>query len=283
MSPNGAEQQIDHLILLVHGVGKHEENWFNKINKINVLFQNVCDFTQSTPNAKNVKFVGVEWHSALHQKTDTLIHKVSPPTIPSVRSLLNHTVFDLLFWSSPTWSQHIYTEVGQQLNKAYAEFIATHPSFRGKVHILAHSLGSMITYDILCHQPKDSHPDYDEAEGNVATEVDLENSTISPRKPSISSTSTTPATPSTPARSSPSSPEISDEESADQVIEVLDKIDREEVKSKNGTDVLFNGCRFDFKLKPGMFNISEYSSVPTAHKSYWNHRDVMFFIAENLP
>ncbi|EGG15978.1 DDHD domain-containing protein [Cavenderia fasciculata] len=146
------EKNIDHLILLVHGIGKHEENWRSKIAKVNTLFESVC---KATFIEKNIKFVGVEWHSALHLKTDALIQKVTPPSIPVVHALINHTLLDILFWTSPTYSQTIYTEVGDQLNAVYQNFIKEHPTFTGKVHVLAHSLGSMITYDILCHQPFD--------------------------------------------------------------------------------------------------------------------------------
>ncbi|EFA82204.1 DDHD domain-containing protein [Heterostelium album PN500] len=148
------QQPVENLILLVHGIGKHEEKWQDKITKINVMFQNVCNSAGLT--TRNTKFVGVEWHSALHSKTDTLIGKVTPPSIPVVHSLVNHTILDILFWASPTYSQTIYSEVGEQLNEKYREFIKANPNFKGKVHILAHSLGSVIAFDILCHQKRNS-------------------------------------------------------------------------------------------------------------------------------
>ncbi|KYQ88831.1 DDHD domain-containing protein [Tieghemostelium lacteum] len=145
-----AHSPIDHLVLVVHGIGKHEENWVNKLSKINILFQSVAKITNQQ---QNVKFVGVEWHSALHSKTDKYIEKITSPGIPVIRSMVNHTILDLLFFTSPTYSQTIYTEVGTQLNEIYDDFIKKNPTFIGKVSILAHSLGSMICYDILCNQP----------------------------------------------------------------------------------------------------------------------------------
>ncbi|EGC33710.1 hypothetical protein DICPUDRAFT_92366 [Dictyostelium purpureum] len=45
----------------------------------------------------------------------------------------------------------------------------------------------------------------------------------------------------------------------------------------------FGGHRFDFKLKPnGILSFSDYSSVPIAHKSYWESKDVIYFISERL-
>ncbi|KAN0022808.1 hypothetical protein ACTFIU_005548 [Dictyostelium citrinum] len=146
---NNENKIIDHLIITVHGIGKHEEKWNEKIIKINQTYQNV---TKITERNKNCKFIGLEWHSGVHKKTDAFIKKVTPNTIPVVRELINHTLLDILLFTSPTFSQHIYSEVGNKLNQIYRDFLAANPTFKGKVSILAHSLGSMICYDILCHQ-----------------------------------------------------------------------------------------------------------------------------------
>jgi len=39
--------------------------------------------------------------------------------------------------------------LASSLNDAYAQFMAANPSFKGKVSILAHSLGFVVVYDIL--------------------------------------------------------------------------------------------------------------------------------------
>lgn len=40
----------------------------------------------------------------------------------------------------------------QECNKIYKLFIERNPGFNGKVHLLGHSLGSAILFDILCRQ-----------------------------------------------------------------------------------------------------------------------------------
>eukprot|EP00011_Vannellida_sp_DIVA3-517-6-12_P009089 CAMPEP_0114607478 /NCGR_PEP_ID=MMETSP0168-20121206/2089_1 /TAXON_ID=95228 ORGANISM="Vannella sp., Strain DIVA3 517/6/12" /NCGR_SAMPLE_ID=MMETSP0168 /ASSEMBLY_ACC=CAM_ASM_000044 /LENGTH=393 /DNA_ID=CAMNT_0001818357 /DNA_START=17 /DNA_END=1195 /DNA_ORIENTATION=- len=53
----------------------------------------------------------------------------------------------------------IQEEVARQLRSAYDKFIAAHPSFLadgGRVHVVGHSLGSVICYDLLCKQ-EDRH------------------------------------------------------------------------------------------------------------------------------
>ena len=39
------------------------------------------------------------------------------------------------------------------LNAQWARFSARHPEFCGSVHVVAHSLGSLLVYDVLCQQP----------------------------------------------------------------------------------------------------------------------------------
>ncbi|KAF2075016.1 hypothetical protein CYY_003668 [Polysphondylium violaceum] len=156
-------QNIDHFILIIHGIGKHEENWVAKINKINNLYHTV---TKIIGYNKNIKFEGIEWHSALHSHTDRFIEKVTPPYITKVHEMINHTLLDILFFTSPIFSQTIYNEVGKQLNDAYNNFILKNPNFNGKVSILAHSLGSMICYDILCNQPISSNDNNNNSNNN---------------------------------------------------------------------------------------------------------------------
>ncbi|KAL6499940.1 hypothetical protein OROGR_027850 [Orobanche gracilis] len=47
---------------------------------------------------------------------------------------------------------HSSGSVSNQLNKLYLKFLKRNPGYDGKVSIYGHSLGSVISYDILCHQ-----------------------------------------------------------------------------------------------------------------------------------
>ena len=82
---------------------------------------------------------------------------------------------DVLYYLSPRYGQLIVNSVTQQLNEKYRVFMNEHPGafirstrllssliasnlqilhlgWDGKVSIFAHSLGSMIAYDILTHK-----------------------------------------------------------------------------------------------------------------------------------
>lgn len=53
--------------------------------------------------------------------------------------------------------------VSSALNRLYTMFCARNPNFRGNVSLGGHSLGSLILFDLLCHQK----PKIDEKENSV--------------------------------------------------------------------------------------------------------------------
>lgn len=59
---------------------------------------------------------------------------------------------DVLFYTSPVFSQTIINTVANSLNKKYSMFLKRNPNFNGRVSLAGHSLGSLILFDLLCHQ-----------------------------------------------------------------------------------------------------------------------------------
>ncbi|KAH7864219.1 hypothetical protein Vadar_027100 [Vaccinium darrowii] len=52
----------------------------------------------------------------------------------------------------------IHLQVSDQLNQLYLKFLKRNPGYDGKVSLFGHSLGSVLTYDIICHQENLSSP-----------------------------------------------------------------------------------------------------------------------------
>ncbi|KAF1873815.1 hypothetical protein Lal_00029521 [Lupinus albus] len=52
----------------------------------------------------------------------------------------------------------VKTNVSNQLNRLYLKFLKRNPGYDGKVSLYGHSLGSVLSYDILCHQHNLSSP-----------------------------------------------------------------------------------------------------------------------------
>lgn len=59
--------------------------------------------------------------------------------------LMQYTSFDF---------QTIIDAVGNELNRLFNLFLSRNPDFNGYVAVAGHSLGSLILFDLLAHQPK---------------------------------------------------------------------------------------------------------------------------------
>lgn len=79
---------------------------------------------------------------------------IEPGTIPAVRGLISDVMFDIPFYMShhkPKMIQALVTEA----NRVYRLWCHNNPVFRrnGRVHLIAHSLGSVMALEILSKQP----------------------------------------------------------------------------------------------------------------------------------
>jgi len=63
---------------------------------------------------------------------------------------------DILLYQSPAYKDHITRIVLRECNRIYQLFKQRNPSFKGKVTLMGHSLGSAIMFDILCNQKVDN-------------------------------------------------------------------------------------------------------------------------------
>ncbi|POM57924.1 PhosphoLipase [Phytophthora palmivora] len=211
------EEEIDHLVLIVHGIGDALKT-LDLINVVTLRSIIDCSTTLRELNREalrsahfahlggegaqgdrkassqpRVEFLPIEWHSKLHMEgLDQLIRDVTLPAIPKLRELANDTVLDVLFFMSPLFHQVILDEVAKEMNRVFTLFQSRHPDWmelrssrgpgwrRKKVSIVAHSLGSIICFDILNHQQvymqqPQSTPCTDD-EGSSSEEDDNENS-----------------------------------------------------------------------------------------------------------
>lgn len=67
------------------------------------------------------------------------------------RSLISDLALDVLLYQS-AYREQIVEIVLKESNRIYKLFKLRNPDFKGKVHLVGHSLGSAILFDILCRQ-----------------------------------------------------------------------------------------------------------------------------------
>lgn len=79
---------------------------------------------------------------------------IEPNTIPAVRSLISDVMFDIPFYMSHHKPKMIQALVAEA-NRVYRLWCRNNPEFAqsGRVHLIAHSLGSVMALEILSKQP----------------------------------------------------------------------------------------------------------------------------------
>jgi hypothetical protein len=84
---------------------------------------------------------------------------ITPVTLPSIRGIVSDVMLDIPYYLSPEHNPMMVSACIQEANRIYRLWCANNPGFAeyGKVHLVAHSLGSVMAVDILSQQP--SHVD----------------------------------------------------------------------------------------------------------------------------
>lgn len=79
---------------------------------------------------------------------------LQPPSIPIVRDLIKDVMLDIPFYLS-SHKDKILEAVCAEANRVWEVFCRNTPYFqdKGRVHIIGHSLGSVIAMDVLSGQP----------------------------------------------------------------------------------------------------------------------------------
>ncbi|CAG0920609.1 unnamed protein product [Notodromas monacha] len=162
---DGEPQRVDHLVFMVHGIGAFCDLRFRGIvecvddfrdlslNMLRTHFKSRLD----AGDIGRIELLPVGWHSALHGDctgVDTKLKAITLQSIPKLRFLINDTLLDILFYTSPVYCQHIMDRVGSEMNRMHQIFLKRNPDFKGHVSLAGHSLGSVILFDLLMHQPE---------------------------------------------------------------------------------------------------------------------------------
>ncbi|XP_032795299.2 phospholipase DDHD2 isoform X2 [Daphnia magna] len=161
---DGEKTVIDHLIFLVHGIGSVCDLRFRSVVEVvddfRILSFQMLDTHFPTAVAEQrigrVEFLPVSWHAPLHGDDtgiDKRLRPITLPSIPKLRHFANDTILDVLFYTSPVYCETIISTVAHELNRLYKIFLQRNPTFEGQVSLGGHSLGSLILFDLLAHQP----------------------------------------------------------------------------------------------------------------------------------
>lgn len=120
-----------------------------------------------SPDAGGIMVLPVNWRSTLkfeeggyrdEHEDDMENHysfpDIVPDTLPSVRGIISDVMLDIPYYLSHH-QQSMITAVTREANRVYRLWCINNPGFEqyGRVHLIAHSLGSVMAIDILSKQP----------------------------------------------------------------------------------------------------------------------------------
>ncbi|KAI4672004.1 uncharacterized protein J4E78_000503 [Alternaria triticimaculans] len=205
------DRDIEHLLLVTHGIGQRlgmRMESINFIHDVNTLRKSLKSVYSASPDlqalnaetdseTKNnrIQVIPIIWRHLLDFPKQSLKHNrkehdlgdldhedeeypnledITVEGVPAVRNFLTDLALDILLYQSPAYKGHISRIVVNELNRTYRLFKERNPSFKGKVSLVGHSLGSAIMFDILCIQkdPK-AKPSTQSAKQRRSTEEGL--------------------------------------------------------------------------------------------------------------
>lgn len=153
---------VRHLVFMVHGIGQRLEkaNLVDDVGTFRHVTESLADLhlTSYQRGTQRVLFIPCQWRKDLKLSGESAVEKCTLPGVRGLRVTLSATVHDVLYYMSPIYCQDIINSVSNQLNRLYLKFLVRNPGYDGKVSIYGHSLGSVLSYDILCHQDNLSSP-----------------------------------------------------------------------------------------------------------------------------
>ncbi|KAF8865107.1 DDHD-domain-containing protein [Acephala macrosclerotiorum] len=181
-------REIEHLILVTHGIGQRlgmRTESVNFIHDVNVLRKTLKSVYGSSadlqalnseidklPKNCRIQVLPVCWRHLLdfpkksvrqsrreHDIGDAFGEEEEYPSleditvegVPFVRSLITDLALDILLYQS-AYREHISTIVLEEANRIFSLFCERNPDFKGKISLIGHSLGSAVLFDILCRQ-----------------------------------------------------------------------------------------------------------------------------------
>ncbi|KAJ6078536.1 hypothetical protein N7467_008289 [Penicillium canescens] len=165
------------LVLVIHGIGQklserlesfhftHAINAFRR--EVNMELNNEPVWPHVRQDHGGIMVLPVNWRTKLSLDDPDIeagvedptasnfsLDDITPHTLPAVRSLISDVMLDIPYYLSHHKPKMVKAVV-KEANRVYRLWCKNNPGFQenGRVHLLAHSLGSVMAIDILSNQP----------------------------------------------------------------------------------------------------------------------------------
>ncbi|KAF1946085.1 DDHD domain-containing protein [Clathrospora elynae] len=187
--PDLAQSQrpkVTDLVLVIHGIGQklsERMETFHFTHAMNA-FRREMNVELGTPDVKRhlrkdmggIMCLPVNWRHRVSLEVDATanpeledpsankytLKDITPDTLPSVRGIVSDVMLDIPYYLSPMHNPKMISACIQEANRIYRLWCANNPGFAdyGRVHLIAHSLGSVMAIDILSQQPTYVDPQF---------------------------------------------------------------------------------------------------------------------------
>ncbi|XP_039637908.1 phospholipase DDHD1b isoform X2 [Perca fluviatilis] len=151
-APEDTPPETTHIVFVVHGIGQKMDQ--GRIIRNTSMMRDAARKMEekhfSDRTTEHVEFLPVEWRAKLALDGDT-VDSITPDKVRGLRDMLNSSAMDIMYYTSPLYRDEITRGLTLELNRLYSLFCSRNPDFEknGKVSIVSHSLGCVITYDIM--------------------------------------------------------------------------------------------------------------------------------------
>uniref|UniRef100_A0A8P4K1B4 DDHD domain containing 1b n=1 Tax=Dicentrarchus labrax TaxID=13489 RepID=A0A8P4K1B4_DICLA len=151
-APEDTPPETTHIVFVVHGIGQKMDQ--GRIIRNTCMMRDAARKMEekhfSDRTTEHVEFLPVEWRSKLALDGDT-VDSITPDKVRGLRDMLNSSAMDIMYYTSPLYRDEITRGLTLELNRLYSLFCSRNPDFEknGKVSIVSHSLGCVITFDIM--------------------------------------------------------------------------------------------------------------------------------------
>ncbi|CAK4652308.1 unnamed protein product [Aphanomyces euteiches] len=161
---NNDHKQTAHVVFVVHGIG--ETYWKKRLPFITIsdwvhvfdqLTQQVSE-SHFPDHHEGVLYFPVDWSGVMAEMGDMLHETLARTSLPSlmfIRQIQNELISDVMLYIER--KDPILSFVVNHMNRVYRLYKENNPEFDGSVSIMGHSLGSVISFDMLSKQGVDSH------------------------------------------------------------------------------------------------------------------------------
>lgn len=166
--PNYIPLPINNLIMVFHGVGQKLSDQYSRINfvyaidKLRVEVEEANEapdvnkhFPGGNGDSVRTLVLPVNWRSAFNNKSKVDVSSIIVPNLGPLRQSFSDAMLDIPLYMSENRRPDMLAAAASEANRLYSLVLAHHPTFaeNGRTHLIGHSLGSLITADLLTHQP----------------------------------------------------------------------------------------------------------------------------------